>query len=80
MALADAFNENLIGRAGTATPEELAVFAEHRKVMGLGEAACLAVAPVAGSEDRGDQPRRTAAVPVAPRVGGEPWPRDRGCE
>ena len=53
-------NENLIGRAGTATPEELAVFAEHRKVMGLGEAACLAVDPVAGSEDRGDQPRRTA--------------------
>ena len=28
--------------------------------MGLGEAACLAVDPVAGSEDRGDQPRRTA--------------------
>ena len=44
VALADAFDENLIGRAGTATPEELVVFVEHRKVMGLGEAACLAAA------------------------------------
>ena len=57
MALADAFDENLIGRAGTATPEELAVFAEHRKVMGLGEAACLAAAEHRGwmlaSDERG---------------------------
>lgn len=42
--LADAFDENLIGRAGAAPPEELTVFAKHRKVMGLGEAACLAAA------------------------------------
>ena len=50
MALADAFNENLIGRAGTATPEELAVFAERRKAMGLGDATvsgrrCLSLGP-----------------------------------
>ena len=44
VVLADAFNENLIGRAGAATPEELAIFATHQKVMGLGEAACLAAA------------------------------------
>ena len=42
--LANAFNENLIGRAGAPTPAELATFAAHRKVMGLGEAACLAAA------------------------------------
>ena len=57
VVLADAFNENLIGRAGTATPGELAVFAEHRKVMGLGEAACLAAAEHRGwmlaSDERG---------------------------
>jgi predicted nucleic acid-binding protein len=55
--LADAFDENLIGRAGTATPQELAIFAEHRKVMGLGEAACLAAAEHRGwllaSDERG---------------------------
>ena len=50
------------------------MFAEHRKVMGLG-AACLAVDSVAGSEDRGDQPRRTAR-----REGEAPWNATRsGC-
>lgn len=44
VVLAHAFDENLIDRAGAATPEELATFATHRKVMGLGEAACLAAA------------------------------------
>ena len=42
LVLAGALDENLIERAGSATPQELAIFAEHRKVMGLGEAACLA--------------------------------------
>ena len=44
VVLADAFTENLIIRAGAAPPEELAAFAELRRVMGLGEAACLAAA------------------------------------
>ena len=46
--LQGALEENLIGRAGAATPEELAIFAEHKRVMGLGEAACLAVAEYRG--------------------------------
>ncbi len=57
VVLADAFNENLIDRAGSATPPELAIFAEHRKVMGLGEAACLAAAEhrrwMLASDERG---------------------------
>lgn len=57
VVLADAFNEDLIDRAGSATPQELAIFAEHRKVMGLGEAACLAAAEHRGwmlaSDERG---------------------------
>ncbi len=57
VVLADAVNENLIGRAGTATPEELAAFNEHRKMMGLGEAASLAAAEHRGwmlaSDERG---------------------------
>lgn len=40
VVLADAFNENLIDRAGSAAPQELAIFAEHRKVMGLGARTC----------------------------------------
>lgn len=57
LVLADALNENLIDRAGSATPQELAIFAEHRKVMGLGEAACLAAAEhrrwMLASDERG---------------------------
>ena len=44
VVLADAFQDNLIGRASAATPEELGIFAAHRRVMGVGEAACLAAA------------------------------------
>lgn len=55
--LADALNGNLIGRAGTATPQELEAFAGHRKVMGLGEAASLAAAEhrdwMLASDERG---------------------------
>ena len=57
IVLVDAFEENLIDRAGPATPEELAIFAAHRKVLGLGEAACLAAAEQRGwilaSDERG---------------------------
>ena len=55
--LADAFNMNMIARAGPATPEELGTFAVHRKVMGLGEAACLAAAEHRGWQLASDERR-----------------------
>lgn len=48
ITLEAAFEQGLVDRAGTANPQELAIFAEHRRVMGLGEAACLAAAEVRG--------------------------------
>ena len=48
VTLAAAFEQRLVDRAGAATPQELEIFAEHRRVMGLGEAACLAAAEVRG--------------------------------
>ena len=42
--LAGGFQQHFVDRAGAATPRELAIFAVHRRVMGLGEAACLAAA------------------------------------
>ena len=46
--LAAAFEQRLLDRVGAATPQELEIFAEHRKRMGLGEAACLAAAEARG--------------------------------
>lgn len=46
--LAAAFDQRLVDRVGAATPGELEIFAEHRKMMGLGEAACLAAAEIRG--------------------------------
>ena len=46
--LAAAFEQSLLDRVGAATPQELEFFAEHRKRMGLGEAACLAAAEARG--------------------------------
>jgi len=43
-----AFEQGLVDRAGASNPRELEIFAEHRRVMGLGEAACLAAAEVRG--------------------------------
>ncbi len=46
--LAAAVEHRLVDRVGAATPEELEIFAEHRRTMGLGEAACLAAAEPRG--------------------------------
>jgi len=60
--LADAFEDNLIGRAAAATPEELAIFTAHRRVMGLGEAACLAAAEHRGWSLASDEKRVFRAI------------------
>lgn len=46
--LARGIQQRLLDRVGAATPQELEIFAEHRRVMGLGEAACLAAAEARG--------------------------------
>ena len=48
ITLAAAFEQRAVDRAGIATPQELEIFADHRRVMGLGEAACLAAAEARG--------------------------------
>ena len=79
IVLADAFEENLIDRAGPATPEELAIFAAHRKVTGLGEAACLAAAeqlpiPAMPTTDSG-KPIADSGRCRSPWSSGGPWGR-----
>lgn len=46
--LAGGFQQRFVDRAGAATPRELEIFAAHRRVMGLGEAACLVAAEARG--------------------------------
>jgi len=57
ITLAAAFEQQLVDQVGAATPKELDIFAEHQRVMGLGEAACLAAAETRGwmlaSDERG---------------------------
>ena len=48
LTLTRAFEQGLVDHVADANPEELEVFADHRRVMGLGEAACLAAAEVRG--------------------------------
>ena len=55
--LAGGFQQRFVVRAGVATPQELAIFAEHRRVMGLGEAACLAAAEARGWMRASDERR-----------------------
>ena len=62
--LARAFEHSFVDHAGAANAEELEVFADHRRVMGLGEAACLAAAEVRGWMMASDERRlfRTIAL------------------
>ena len=46
--LVAAFEQRLLFRVGAAIPDELEIFAERRRTMGLGEAACLAAAEARG--------------------------------
>lgn len=64
LTLTRAFEQGFVDHAGAANPGELEVFADHRRVMDLGEAACLAAAEVRGWMLASDERRlfRTIAL------------------
>ena len=57
-ALEQAFGSGLVKRRSFTTTEELRLFAEHVKVIGSGEAACLAMAEVHGWYVASDERRK----------------------
>ena len=77
VTLASAFEERLVNRAGAATPRELEIFAEHRRVMRLGEAACLAAAEVRGWMLASDERRLFRRI-ARERIGDSPDSDDTG--